>query len=287
MNIRKTKKLQSIVSLIALIALIVSFAGCGVEENAAESAKEEEVKPAKIYNIPPANEENDLLKIATSANGSEDKICYLTFDDGPTKEVTPRVLDVLKSYDVKATFFVLGKMAEANPDIAKRAAEEGHLIANHSYYHSYEELYASKESFMAEIEKAQNIIRDITGEEAFKLIRFPGGSHNAGKYGEVKQEYKFVLKEKGYYFVDWNCLNGDAEAQLRSSAELVTRIKETAIGKNIVVLMHDAAAKKTTPDALGEIIEYLRGKGYKFKRLDEIEYYSNEDKMNNISEMIL
>ena len=231
----------------------------------------------KKYNMPPAEEENDLLKIATSAQGSEEKICYLTFDDGPTKEVTPKVLDILKQYDVKATFFVLGKMLDTNRDIAKRAFDEGHLIANHSYYHQYAELYASSESFCGEIDKTYQLICEVTGAEPFKLVRFPGGGHNAGDYGTVKQEYKQVLKEKGYYHVDWNCLNGDAEDALRSADALIARVRETAIGKNIVVLMHDAAAKTTTPDALGSIIEYLKSKGYVFKRLDEVEYYAEPE----------
>ena len=67
------------------------------------------------------------------------------------------------------------------------------------------------DEFIQEINKTQQAIESVTGEESFKLMRFPGGGHNAGKYGAVKQEYKNVLKEHGYYFADWNCLNGDAE----------------------------------------------------------------------------
>ena len=249
----------------------------GDNESAVEAEIAEEAPIKKVYNFPPAEAENDLLKIATSVADTDKKICYLTFDDGPTKEVTPKVLEVLDQYDVKATFFVLGKMLEANRDIGRREFDEGHLLANHSYYHQYKELYATGDSFMAEIEKTQQLISEITGEEAFKLIRFPGGGHNAGTYAAQKQDYKQLLKENGYYFVDWNCLNGDAEAALRSADELVARVKETAVGKNLVILMHDAAAKKTTPDALGAIIEYLKGQGYEFKRLDEIDYYAEPE----------
>ncbi len=279
------KKKMVVWVLIALCFVIASFMvkmafDKAVEEKAIQAqirAEEEAAAKAKQYNFPPAEEENDLLKIATSAQGVDTKICYLTFDDGPTKEVTPRVLDVLAQYDVKATFFVLGRMLELNRDITKRAYDEGHLIANHSYFHQYAELYASADSFTEEIERTHRLICEVTGEEAFKLMRFPGGGHNAGKYGEVKQQYKEVLKQKGFYFVDWNCLNGDAETALRSADGLLARVRETAIGKNIVVLMHDAAAKTTTPDALGSIIEYLRGQGYEFKRLDEIEYYAEPE----------
>lgn len=266
-------------------AILLSSCGNNASENETEASANQ--PPKKEYNIPPASEENDLLKIATSVYDTDAKICYLTFDDGPTKEVTPKVLDVLKEYDVKATFFMLGKMIDANPDIAKRVASEGHLLSNHSYYHNYEDLYATADSFIAEIEKTQQAIENITGEESFKLMRFPGGSHNAGSYASAKQEYKNVLREKGYYYVDWNCLNGDAEAALRSAEQLISRTKETAIGRNIVVLMHDAAAKTTTPDALGSIIEYLRGQGYQFKRLDEIEYYDKTHKIEENNALIL
>lgn len=272
--------------LILIVAVIGIFPGNNDNADLNEEKIAEDAPIQKVYNFPPAEAENDLLKIATSVADTEKKICYLTFDDGPTKEVTPRVLEVLNQYDVKATFFVLGKMLDANRDIGRREFDEGHLLANHSYYHQYGELYATGESFMAEIEKTQQLINEVTGEEAFKLIRFPGGGHNAGTYAAQKQEYKQLLKEKGYYFVDWNCLNGDAEAALRSPDELIARVKETAIGKNLVILMHDAAAKKTTPDALGGIIEYLKGQGYEFRRLDEIDYYADETPEDEIS-MIL
>ncbi len=228
--------------------------------------------PKPAPRIPLASAQNDLLKIAIEAQGTEEKICYLTFDDGPTK-VTPAVLDVLMEHDVKATFFMLGRMIEKNPDIAKRVYDEGHLLANHSYSHVYKELYATGESFMAEIEKVESLIREVTGEEPFKLIRFPGGGQNAGVYAAEKQQYKLLLQEKGYYFADWNALNGDAEGGTRSADQLVARLKATATQKNIVVLMHDAADKKTTAEALPAIIEHLKSQGYLFRRLDEIPYY--------------
>lgn len=294
---KKTEKsIRGKLALVLACTVAVSATAlCGCKDD--ESVKAENVQtesesiPKKEYKFPAAAEENDLLKIATSIKNTKAKVCYLTFDDGPTKEITPKVLEVLKKYDVKATFFTLGKMLEANPDVAKQVADEGHLLANHSYYHDYEQLYASADSFMEEIEKTQALIEEISDGDSFKLVRFPGGGHNAGNFGAVKQDYKEKLKENGYYFADWNCLNGDAEASLRTPEQLLARVKETAIGKNIVVLMHDAATKKTTPDALGAIIEYLAEQGYEFKRLDEIDYYEggSDDKseLEKTSDMIL
>jgi peptidoglycan/xylan/chitin deacetylase (PgdA/CDA1 family) len=105
------------------------------------------------------------------------------------------------------------------------------------------------------------------------LIRFPGGGYNAGNYAAEKQLYKLLLQEKGYYFADWNSLNGDAEGGTRSAEQLVARIRQTSGPKNLVILMHDAATKKSTAEALPAIIEYLKGEGYVFRRLDEIKYY--------------
>lgn len=276
------RKLAAYVKLAAMalcmaVAVILLFTAVfklfsGGDGNSDKREASVEATHKKEYNMPPASEKNDILEIVRGIDRDE-KVCYLTFDDGPTKEITPKVLDELKKYNVKATFFCLGKMLDANPDIAKRAYDEGHLIANHSYNHDYKTLYATSESFMDEINKTQDKIKEITGEEPFKLIRFPGGGYNAGDHAAEKQVYKACLKENGFYYADWNCLNGDAEASLRSADELVAKVKQTALEDNIIVLMHDAATKTTTPQALGRIIEYLKEKGYEFKRLDEIEYY--------------
>lgn len=240
-----------------------------------------------VTEIPPASQQNDLLKIAVDAVGEgEQKLCYLTFDDGPTEAVTPQILDVLERYDVPATFFMLGRMVEARPDLARQVHQKGHLLANHGYSHDYKAMYETAESFWGEIEKTEGLIREATGEEPFRLMRFPGGGQNAGSYGEVKQTYKTVLQEKGYYFADWNALNGDAEGHGLSASQLLERVKETAKGQKIVVLMHDAAAKKTTPEALPAIIEYLQSQGYEFRRMDEIRYY-DKGEPEEVSSMIL
>ena len=289
-RLQQRRKQQRFYLLCALAVILVAVAvGVGVSscqshgEEPAKSASGESITeptptPKPVPEIPPASEQNDLLKIAINAQGTEQKICYLTFDDGPTVEVTPTVLDVLKQYNVKATFFMLGKMIERNPDLAKRVYNEGHLLANHSYSHDYGALYASGDSFMGEVEKTTGLIQSVTGEEEpFKLMRFPGGSHNAGSYAAQKQQYKLLLQEKGYYYADWNCLNGDAEGSSRSAEQLLARVKETSGAQNFVVLMHDAATKKTTADALPAVISYLQEQGYTFKRLDEIKYYGGEN----------
>lgn len=237
-----------------------------------EDAENPTDAPEPTSALPQAEEQNDILKFLEST-ASEKKVCYLTFDDGPTTSITPKILDTLRKYDIKATFFEVGSLIKANPDMARRVYEEGHLIAGHSYSHTYSKLYATADSFTEEIKNCEEQIKSIVGNDFFPLIRFPGGSYNAGTYGERKQQYKEVLAQMGYYHTDWNCLNGDAEGGSKSVEQLIERVKSTSKNKNqIVVLMHDAANKKNTAEALPQIIEYLIAEGYSFARLDKPVY---------------
>ena len=214
-------------------------------------------------------EHADIIKYLES-NTTDKKVCYLTFDDGPNKTITTQILDILRRYNIKATFFQVGSLIEEYPDVAKRVSEEGHLIGNHSYDHTYEKMYSGKESFMKEFEMCAKLIQDITKEEYVPIMRLPGGSHNTGSYGEIKQELIELLAQNGVYHCNWNSLSGDAETSYKSKSQLINRVKSTSKGKNqVVVLMHDASTKKQTVEALPEIIEYFISEGYVFSRLDK------------------
>lgn len=199
-------------------------------------------------------------------NQHEQKIAYLTFDDGPTAKITPQILDVLKEQDVKATFFVLGKNVANNPDLARQTVEEGHVLANHSYAHDYAALYNSTELFAEDVKKTEQTIIDTVGENGYvKVFRFPGGS-----FEKRKDPQKEKLSELGYVFLDWNALNGDAEGHNVPPATLLENVqKTTKNATNAVILMHDAATKQTTVDALPSIIEYLRNEGFVFRTLKD------------------
>lgn len=230
------------------------------------------VEQTAVSSIPEPSVENNLLQVI--ADSGQMKRCYLTFDDGPTDNITPQILDVLRRYNVKATFFEVGSLIESNPDMARRVYEEGHLIANHSYSHNYDKLYATEEAFITEILTCEDIIKGVmNGEEPFKLIRFPGGSYNAGDHAAEKQIYKKSLAQNGYYYCDWNSLNGDAEGKTKNASELLEYLKENMTGyNNLIVLMHDASTKQATADALPSVIEYISSLGYTFHRLDDIDY---------------
>ena len=192
------------------------------------------------------------------------KTCYLTFDDGPSVEVTGRVLDTLKKYNVPATFFVVGKNAEAYPDLIKRMDAEGHAIGNHSYSHDYGYMYAGDPQFDAEMNACKNAINNILGRNYGNMLyRFPGGSFEV-----YKQYYIWNIESEGYEYVDWNALTGDSEQQSPDKEYIMNTLKESTNNgtkEDIVVLLHDAGAKTITADTLGDVIEYLKSKNYVFK----------------------
>ena len=119
-----------------------------------------------------------------------EKKAYLTFDDGPTSTVTPKVLDILKEENITATFFVVGKHVKENPELVKRAFDEGHFIANHSYNHSNKLLYKSDENFINEILDTDKEIEKAIGIDSYisYIFRFPNG-FCAPIYGPQKKKF--------------------------------------------------------------------------------------------------
>ena len=204
----------------------------------------------------------------TSIYEQKEKIAYLTFDDGPTNRCTPDILDILKENHIAATFFVIGQRVEQNPELVKRAYEEGHFIANHTYSHQDQKLYQNRESFLEEILKTDKAISNAIGIENYHshLFRFPCGS--MVNYN-VKKKYISYLEEIDYTYLDWNCLNNDG-VQKASSTTLLQYLKDTSKNKNtLVVLMHDSGDLNLTQNVLQSSIDYLRSEGYSFKSMKD------------------
>lgn len=182
---------------------------------------------------------------------------YLTFDDGPSAE-TNRILDILKEYNVKATFFVIGKTDENSVKAYQRIVEEGHTLGMHSYSHQYAQVYASREAFEDDLTSLQDYLLSITGMES-TFYRFPGGSSN--KVSKIPMSDLIqCLEERNITYFDWNVSSGDASGTQLSSQTIINNVMSGINGtlKNYVVLFHDSAAKKTTVDALPEILEQLQ-----------------------------
>lgn len=191
------------------------------------------------------------------------KVAYLTFDDGPSVNNTPKILDILKSNNIKATFFVIGQCAEQNSELLKREKAEGHTIGNHTYSHNMKYVYSSPDNFINDLDKGDKVIKSIIGDDySLKLIRFPGGS-----FGNRLASYREAATKAGYHYVDWNDLTGDAEHNLVPVNNLLNELKKYTTQDHVVILMHDAPAKTTTVQALPQVIEFLKSKGYTFEAL--------------------
>lgn len=184
---------------------------------------------------------------------------YLTFDDGPSDRVTPKILDVLKEENVKATFFIVGSAAEKRKYILEREFAEGHTVAVHSYSHKYNEIYSSPKNLLADIDKCNEVIKSVTGSYS-TVYRFPGGS-----YG-LSDRLVSAVKDKGMKYVDWNASIRDAEYYSAPTEILYNSAVDTSKGHDTVVLLaHDSTTKITTAEALKSIIQYFKSQNYVFK----------------------
>ncbi|MDK0735260.1 polysaccharide deacetylase [Clostridium perfringens] len=235
----------------------------------------------------------DAKEVQAMANDTykgEGKYVFLTFDDGPSNS-TEKILNTLKEKDVHATFFVLGSSIEKDSkrqEYLKEELKSGNAIANHSYSHDFKKLYPGNklniDSFMNELNKTNDIMKSILGEEFdCKVLRMPGGYGTRKYYKDPSlKEFDNILQENGIINVDWNALDGDAEGKPYSTEEMLNYVKKTSKGKNhIVILMHDAAGKEKTVEILPQIIDYYKNEGYEFK---VIKNTSKEENNSNQTE---
>ena len=196
----------------------------------------------------------------TSFSHAEEKknTIYLTFDDGPSDRVTPKILDILAEENVKATFFIIGRQAVTRKNIVEREFKEGHTVAVHSYSHEYGKIYASPQALIEDIDKCNKVIKDITGEYS-SLYRFPGGSFT------LSDETISAVTAHGLRYVDWNASTCDAEI-IDATCEQVfnSAITTAACPENIVLLSHDSTTKLSTAGALKDIIRYYKDRDYEF-----------------------
>lgn len=201
-------------------------------------------------------EEQDAGTPAAGEEEEGQKKIYLTFDDGPSSN-TDEILDILKAYDVKATFFVVGKTDEASKKAYRRIVEEGHTLGMHSYSHSYEDIYDSEEDFQDDMKKLQEYLYELTGVWP-RFYRFPGGSSNTVSNIDM-QKLADWLTDQGVTYFDWNVASGDAVSrELPAETLLANCLAGIRNQQSCVVLMHDAANKDTTVEALPEIISEIR-----------------------------
>ena len=191
-------------------------------------------------------------------------IIYLTFDDGPKEGTTNIILDILKSENVKATFFV----TNSGPDsLIKREYNEGHTVGLHTATHNYSTVYSSVNNYYNDLLQVQNRVKRITGYES-KIIRFPGGSSNtiSKKYSKgIMTTLTKDVVNKGYHYFDWNVDSDDAGSARSSKTVYNNVVKNLSKNRANVILMHDI--KPQTRDALKSIIQFGKNNGYSFDKI--------------------
>ena len=196
------------------------------------------------------------------------KVVYLTFDDGPSTNVS-KLLDLLENYNAKATFFMVGTSVGERPHLAKLVYERGHSIGMHYYSHS-EKIYERLKDFKDDLNKSEKVFKEALGFVP-KLYRFPFGSHN--KYLN-SENYKLVtkeLKKRGYVFYDWDVSSYDGSKDVVGYEIYVNAVNEMEENEAPLILMHDT--NKKTMDVIEFILQYGFMKGYKFDSLIKEERY--------------
>ena len=203
----------------------------------------------------------------TTSNGKS--IAYLTFDDGPSS-ITNSVLDILKKYNVKATFFVINS-GSYNKTTLQREVNEGHTIGLHAYDHNYAIAYKDDNSYLDGIDKLRAKVKADTGFDSH-YIRFPGGSSNtiSKRYSKgIMSRITKTAKQRGYKYYDWNVDDDDA-GRARTADDCYNNvIKELRPNRSNIVLMHDFGTNKKILEALPRIIEYCQKNGYTMLPIDD------------------
>lgn len=197
--------------------------------------------PAYIWNIP-----------------SKEKVIYLTFDDGPTPEITEETLDILAQYNAKATFFCIGKNVTANLGIYQRIINEEHAVGNHTYNH-IKGWKSSNATYINDIEKTQEVLKSKLITHNSKLFRPP--------YGKLKPSQGKALQKLGYKIIMWDVLARDWNKAISKESVLNNIIKNTEDG-SIVVLHDSIKASKNMLYALPKALDYLSKKGFTFKKIE-------------------
>lgn len=221
---------------------------------------EEQAEDTDLFEV------NDVDKAAQEAeiiNNNQDDLrkVYLTFDDGPSDN-TDKILDILKEYNVKATFFVVAKTDDESIRRYNRIIDEGHTLAMHSYTHVYNQIYADLDSYKQDVLSLQDFLYETTGIKPV-IYRFPGGSSNTVMNVDIQECISF-LDEQGITYFDWNVSSGDATGNGYPASTIAENVLNGCEKHDeAVVLMHDANNKNATVASLPTIIE-------KFQEMDDV-----------------
>ena len=226
----------------------------------------------KAYEQPKTVEDLQLFSETQKTSKKTVKKVYLTFDDGPSIN-TLRILDILNNNNVRGTFFVIGERARYRQDVIKKLNRSGMCIGVHCYTHNYKNIYSSVSTYFEDLNNCSKIIKNITGKAPISYIRIPGGSDNLVSGKTKMSDITKAIKASGLKYVDWNVSSLDASGENIPKDKIVKNvINECKNNNHVVILMHDSPAKKSTVEALPEIVNYLKREGYVFKTFENITY---------------
>jgi len=203
-----------------------------------------------------AAEQKQKIALRKLIRGNPDrKWIALTFDDGPHPMYTPKLVAILNKYRVKATFFVVGKMAEQYPDLVHLLQQNGHAIGNHTYHH-VNLTRLTPEQIAVEIKACGKVIQSITGQ-APHLFRPPGGDYN--------QTVAQTAQSLGYWLILWTDDPGD---YARPPKEVLKQRLLSNLSNGGIILLHDGVPQ--TIELLPQLLEYLRKEGYTVVLVDDM-----------------
>lgn len=200
----------------------------------------------------PTGIKESITRVMNREVVTENPRIAITFDDGPNPVYTPQLLDGLKKRGARASFFVMGKQAEAYPELVRRMQEEGHLIGNHTYSH-IQLGKNNRERFKEELVKTNALLLEITGEEV-EFVRPPYGSWDKSLETELTMLPVLWTIDP----MDWCSSNVSGIVK-----KVTSKAKE-----NSVILMHDEYSSSVT--AALEIVDILQKQGYEFVTVDEL-----------------
>jgi peptidoglycan/xylan/chitin deacetylase (PgdA/CDA1 family) len=185
---------------------------------------------------------------------NNNKTVYLTFDDGPTPEVTEWVLVQLRNYNCKAVFFCIGNNIDKYPEIFQKVINEGHTIGNHTYNH-VNGWNTENTAYLENIEACERSIINRTGSNIVKLFRPP--------YGKIKKQQAKTVREKGYKIIMWDVLSADFDTTITPEQCLHNVIDNVTEGS--VIIFHDSVkAFSNLEYTLPKVLEYLKENGFSF-----------------------
>ena len=242
--VNKNKIISILVLMVAVVSVVTAIPSGDLQANANVD------KLLPIYNV-------DM----------QDKKIALTINCAWENTDIDKIVDTLKKYNAKATFFVIGdNLTEEKISYMKRAIEEGHIIGLHTYSHDYNKIYSSVTDFLSDYDKLRQVLLETLNYSP-TIFRFPGGSYCS--YGTcIREALISEMTRRGYTYYDWNV----------SAEDSVGTVTAHSIHKNIfpkvyeysspVILMHDSASNRLTAELLPDIIEELQANGYSFDTLE-------------------